>query len=115
MNSADANRLEHIALYCSEIAETIDRFGNDLSTFKNDKDYQASISMRLLNIGELVKGLSTDYKDETRTSIQWGAIAGLRDHVAHGYHRLNFEDIFDTATKDIPVLAAFCKKELSKE
>ncbi len=29
----DEQRLEHIAEYCEDIAETIDRFGNDYNTF----------------------------------------------------------------------------------
>ena len=35
----DVQRLEHIAEYCDDIAETIDRFGNDFTVFCTDKAY----------------------------------------------------------------------------
>ena len=33
----DIQRLEYIAEYCEDIAETIDRFGNDFTLFCTDK------------------------------------------------------------------------------
>jgi len=110
MKPSDYNRLEHIKIYCDEIAATVARFGADLDTFLADKDYQASVSMRLLNIGELAKGLSAGFREETGDLLPWKLITGLRDHVAHGYHQLEFAVVFNTAIQDIPHLAEVCQK-----
>ena len=114
MNARDLDILEHIANYCNEITSALQRFGDDLDSFLADKDYQAAVSMRLLNIGELAKGLSKEFKDETSSRIPWAQVSGLRDRTAHGYSSLRFEDIFITAKDDIPVLAAFCKEQIKE-
>lgn len=113
MDKSDVSRIEHIHIYCSEISDTVKRYGDDLNVFLKDKDYQAFVSMRLLNIGELAKDLSKEFKDATKDRIPWGLVTGLRNHVAHGYHRLDFSDIFETITNDIPFLSKFCEEELS--
>ena len=59
--------------------------------------------MTLINIGEIVKLLSEDIK-QNNTVIPWRSIAGLRDVTAHGYQTLRMEDIWETVSEDIPKL-----------
>jgi len=61
--------------------------------------------MTLINIGELAKSLSYDFR-ETCTGLPWRAITGLRDIVAHKYQTLKMEDIWLTCASDIPQLKA---------
>ena len=63
--------------------------------------------MTLINIGELVKNLSDEFR-MAHNHIPWRAISGLRDITAHKYQTLRMEDVWLTATRDIPQL----KKEL---
>ena len=63
--------------------------------------------MTLINIGELVKGLSPELREAHR-EIPWRAIAGMRDITAHKYQTLSKEDVFSTCTVDLP----FFKKQL---
>ena len=47
----DVQRLEHIAEYCDDIAETIDRFGNDFTVFCTDKAYHDLICFSCFRLG----------------------------------------------------------------
>lgn len=58
--------------------------------------------MTLINIGELVKNLTGEFKSQ-HTEIPWRAIAGMRDITAHKYQTLRMEDVWLTVNKDIPL------------
>jgi uncharacterized protein with HEPN domain len=58
--------------------------------------------MTLINIGEKVKDLSIEFK-QNHTDIPWKQISGIRDMAAHAYLQLNFERVWDTVASDIPV------------
>jgi uncharacterized protein with HEPN domain len=114
MKASDLDRLMHIMRYCEEIEATVNRFGNTLEVFLDDDDYRKSIALSLLEIGELSNGLSDDFKKSTREHIQWGFVVGMRNHVAHGYRVLEKSTIFETVQNDIPILKAFCSKEIDR-
>lgn len=107
MNSRDISILKHMLRYCSEIAETINRFGRDLQTFKQDNDYKDSLSMKIFQIGELANHLSDEYMEHTKNQMDWNAIRGMRNRFAHGYGKMDMSKIFYTAIEDIPVVKAF--------
>jgi uncharacterized protein with HEPN domain len=108
MDSVDLSRLQHIKVYCEDIADSIERFGNSFEAFSQDKDFYKSISMSVMQIGELSGGLSVGFKDATRSQMPWGLMKGMRNHFAHGYAAMEKNDIWETATKDIPNLLIFC-------
>jgi len=95
MNSGDMQRIFHIKTYCEDIAETIERFGRDYAIFTSDKDYFKSISMSMMQIGELSAGLSDDFRIETQDQMQWGAMKGMRNLFAHAYASMNKEVIWE--------------------
>jgi len=115
MNSGDIQRIQHIKTYCEDIAETIGRFGQDYNTFTTDKDYFNSISMSMMQIGELSSTLSDDFKNDTKDNMQWGAMKGMRNLFAHAYAAMNKEVIWESANRDIPGLLKFCDKILTQE
>jgi uncharacterized protein with HEPN domain len=112
MNSSDVQRLQHIKTYCEDIAETITRFGQDYNAFIQDKDYFKSVSMSIMQIGELSGALSDEFKTKTYSKMQWGAIKGMRNLFAHAYASMNKEVIWESAVRDIPGLLEFCDKML---
>lgn len=77
--------------------------GYTLERFMKSEKTQKAVCMTLLNIGELVKGISDEFKSENPV-VPWKDIAGLRDITAHKYHSLNMERVWATAKKDIPEL-----------
>lgn len=84
MNQRDKAILIKITDYCLEIKGTHDYFKQDKSLFTNEKSgfiYRNSITMPILQIGELAKMLSTDFLNKY-TAIPWKMIMRMRDLVA---------------------------------
>ncbi len=63
-----------------------------------------AVAMRLLEIGEAVKGISPELT-ATEPDIQWSDIAGMRDFLAHHYFATNPETIQLTIDKRLAPLA----------
>jgi uncharacterized protein with HEPN domain len=106
-SSRDLDIIKRVLSYSNDISNTIRRFGDSFDILAQDKDYYKSISMSLMQIGELTIHLSEDFRLENK-EIQWGLIKGMRNHFAHDYARMSVEEVWDTATKDIPGLAQYC-------
>lgn len=111
MAKSNKSILEHILSYCNEIQTTILRFGDNLDIFINNIDYRKSVSLSILQIGELAGRLSDEYRQST-TEMPWREIRGLRNIVAHSYGEVDFEMIFSIAHEDIDHLKSFCEREL---
>ena len=62
-----------------------------------------AICMTVINIGELVKNLTEEFRI-THRQVPWKAIAGFRDIAAHKYQTLRMEDVYETVTSDFPAL-----------
>ena len=114
MDRGDLERIRHIERYCKDIAATIRRFGDSYEAFSQDTDYHNSVSMSIMQIGEISVNLSDEFKDATRTQMAWGLMKGMRNHFAHAYAAMDRSDIWETAVKDIPNLLRFCEKVIEK-
>ena len=77
--------------------------GYDYPHFESDEKTKRAVCMTLINIGELVKNLSDDFKSSI-TEIPWRKISGLRDVTAHGYQALRMDYIWETIITDVPAL-----------
>ena len=77
--------LLHIKGYCKEIKDTLEIIKYDYSEFNNSFLIKNSLSMDLLQIGELVNCLDLDYIQETNDKISWNQIRGIRNRLAHEY------------------------------
>ena len=62
-----------------------------------------AVAMTAINVGELVKSLSEEFRMEHK-NIPWKMIAGFRDVAAHKYQTLKMEDVYETVTCDFPKL-----------
>ena len=91
--------------------------------FLNSPDGMFTLSgvcMQLIFIGENVKVIDSKTEHaylKTYPDIPWNEIMGLRDIIAHEYHRIDVEEIFQVITADLPILLAVVQKmkvELSK-
>ncbi|MDR2446819.1 MAG: DUF86 domain-containing protein [Treponema sp.] len=115
MNNSDIQRIRHIKSYCEDIADAIKRFGDAYDVFEENIHYANSVSMSMMQIGELSAGLSDPFKDQTRNQILWTPMKAMRNMFAHAYASMNKAVIWETATKDIPVLLRFCENILEKD
>ena len=111
LNQRDLQILQHIDRYCNEVDSTIEKFGKDKDLFMQDFVYRNAVSMPIFQIGELANHLSQDFLLHNK-QIPWKAIVGMRNWFAHGYQVIDFSEIWNTATVDIPSLKAFCEKAM---
>lgn len=105
MNERDRQILIRLRGEVRLVSQMLDGF--ELQAFLADERTKRAVCMTLINIGELVKNLSDEFR-MAHNHIPWRVISGLRDITAHKYQTLRMEDVWLTATRDIPQL----KKEL---
>ncbi|MBQ3427836.1 MAG: DUF86 domain-containing protein [Clostridia bacterium] len=75
----------------------------DFESFDADEMKKRAVCMTAINIGELVKNLSSECRADNN-EIPWKLIAGFRDIAAHKYGSLRMEDVYTTVVNDFPVL-----------
>ena len=107
----DVNKIviQKIIGYCDIINDLVKRFDSSFDLYISDMAFQLSCNMCILQIGELTKHLSDDFK-EKYSEIPWHDIKSMRNIHAHEYEKVNFEYMWATLTEDIPEL----KENLTK-
>lgn len=85
-----------------------------LDDFMENELLKRAISMTVINIGELVKNLTYDFR-VSNSHIPWKDIAGFRDIAAHKYKTLDMRLVYNSVKIDIPDLEYDIKKILSEE
>lgn len=114
MLNKDIYSIEHIIKYCKSIKELCDRFGNDKKIFAEDKAYQYSTCMCILQIGEHISRLSDEAKDSIK-GVQWRNLKAMRNIFAHNYGAMNIDITWDVITNEIPDILAKCQAALKKQ
>ena len=79
-------RLLHIVKYCENIKTAAAVFNGSYEIYADESNYQTRdvCSFYILQIGELVSGLTDDFKEQNN-HIPWRAIKGMRNVVVHKY------------------------------
>ncbi len=99
----------------SEIKISGEMLGDtELEAFLSDEKLKRAVGMTVINIGELVKNITEETRIKYR-NVPWKAIAGLRDIAAHKYQTLRMEDVYNTATTDLPELEKSLKNIIECE
>ena len=105
------NRTQKILLaiikHCNVIEDTKKHFGNDYKIFEENTIYQNAILTPVTQIGELVKRLSSEFREEY-SEIPWRNIAGMRDIVVHSYETIDKLILWNVADKEIDKIKDFC-------
>lgn len=85
---------------------------NDIVSFTRGKNYEFylkdkmtrfAVERQLLVVGEVAKRLSVEFKN-SQPAVQWQAMIGLRNVIAHEYGEILSERIWRIATENVPVL-----------
>jgi uncharacterized protein with HEPN domain len=86
-------------------AQLINSFieGVDHQSFIDDWKTRSAVLYQLTVIGEAVKRLSEEFRSQ-HASIPWGLMAGMRDHLIHAYDLVDWDEVWKTASSDIPDL-----------
>lgn len=106
--------LEHIVVYCQQIEQTVDRFGNNAETFRNDPIYRNAAALCILQIGELVGKLTDEFREQ-HPAVPWRQIKAMRNIVAHSYGTVDPEITWEIITDEIPQLKAYCEQIIATE
>ncbi|MCB0195603.1 MAG: DUF86 domain-containing protein [Anaerolineae bacterium] len=85
--------------------ELVIRFvsSTNLEEFLKDEMRSMATAKAVENIGEAVKHISQELK-ERYPDVDWVGPARMRDRTAHGYWSINYNVVWHTATKEIPIL-----------
>lgn len=98
-----------IIKHCNIIEDTKKYFGDDYKKFEQNSIYQNAILTPVTQIGELVKRLSSEFREQYN-EIPWRNIAGMRDIVVHSYETIDKLILWNVADTEIEKIKAFCKK-----
>lgn len=101
-------------VYFEDIVESIEKIEEYIGAlervdFANDTQKQDAVVRRLEIIGEAVKHIPEEFKNN-HPSIPWREIAGMRDVLIHEYFGVNEDRIWNTIKEDLPKLKAEIKK-----
>jgi uncharacterized protein with HEPN domain len=96
----DASRLSDVVEAIEAIRSHLDRGG------LSDGLVYDAVRVRLIEIGEAVKGISPELLDR-EPDIPWRAIARMRDHLAHRYFDTDHAVVRDVVDNELdPLLRA---------
>jgi uncharacterized protein with HEPN domain len=73
--------------------------------FVADETLQRAFVRSLEVIGEAAKNVSEEVRRRA-PEIDWRGMAGLRDRLIHGYFGVNYEIVWEVATRRVPELEA---------
>jgi uncharacterized protein with HEPN domain len=80
------------------IAEFVEGFEKD--AFINDWKTRSAVLYQLTVIGEAVKRLSAEFR-LAHAQVPWALMAGMRDHLVHAYDLVDWDEVWETATRDM--------------
>ena len=98
-------RSDHLLL--RDILEPIAELGRylppDRSAFDSNPLLQSHVHRHVMIIGEAACRLSKATKAEA-PDVPWRRIEGMRHILVHGYFKVDWNEIYTTAHKDVPAL-----------
>ena len=106
--------VQKIIEYCEKIEALIQRFGATFENFNSDTAFQLSCSMCIVQIGELTKRLSDDFKVR-HPEMPWRAIKAMRNIYVHDYENVNLNRAWENLTENIPELKTQLEQILAAE
>ena len=97
------SRDDAVLLDIVNAARLIQSFIQDMTkeAFPVDSKTQSAVLHQVTLIGEAVKRLSQGFR-QLHPILPWPLMASMRDHLIHGYDAVDLEEVWKTATHDVP-------------
>jgi len=87
-----------------DAVEVIERYTPaTAAAFLADPPVQSHVIRHIAIIGEAAARLPQPLRDAI-PAVPWRQIIAMRDIVVHVYHGINWERVYETARRDVPVL-----------
>ncbi len=77
--------------------------GLSFDDFARDETLKRAFVRSLEVIGEAAKQVPEDFR-AAHPSVEWRAMAGMRDRLIHGYFGVDFELVWDVVSSRVPSL-----------
>jgi uncharacterized protein with HEPN domain len=114
MSKVDQLRIPEYLGHIVDAIERIGRYVADMSEleFLEDEKTQDAVVRNIEIIGEACNNISKKYPDFVmeHAEIPWGGAYEMRNALAHGYHKVDFEIVWKTIQGDLPGLLMQIKK-----
>ena len=98
---SDIATLNDLVAACLRIADYVQ--GTSRSDLDRHSLLLSACCYEIAVIGEAVKRLSPATRSK-RPEVPWKEIAGMRDRLIHGYDAVDVDELWKTATEDVPAL-----------
>ncbi len=85
--------------------------GRCRSDLDSDRKLSLSLVQLLEIIGEAARGVSSQFR-KSHPDLPWKSMASMRDRLIHGYFDINLDVVWETVTKDLPLLIVQMEKIL---
>jgi uncharacterized protein with HEPN domain len=94
--------LEHILDEAKFLLDTSK--GVDWESFRQNEILKRAFVRSIEIMGEAVKQIPDTVRQQY-PSVEWRAIAGMRDRLIHAYYGVNYRMVWDSVTNKVPALA----------
>ncbi|MGL5083910.1 MAG: HepT-like ribonuclease domain-containing protein [Microcoleaceae cyanobacterium] len=110
------NQDKSYLLDIAKLCQTILRLTDNMSEveFQNDERTQLAILYEITILGEVVKRLSPEFRDQY-SEVEWRKIAGMRDRLVHDYDEVKLDLVWEVLKTKIPELLAYITPFLPAE
>ena len=106
--------IQKILGYCNDIEEHMNQINATYEVYLSNKMFRYSCDMCVLQIGELTKQLTSDFREQ-HPEILWHKIKGLRNVYVHEYEKVDYEQAWRTLIQSVPELKTQLEKILAAE
>lgn len=97
----DIERLRHIDSSIGNVMSFLN--GKTIEDMKSDIMCYHAVVYNIMVIGEAANLLTKDFRDE-HPEVPWRQIVDMRNVLVHGYFTTSVQFIWETYTKDLPLL-----------